>query len=212
MRGVAGLVHDAEDIAAIQRTVVLVQWRLAPLAGLEAPGCAGRNGGVEARDFERRVRRRGADTLLGKEPRGRVAGLHAEGFFEGVAHLAGLENLVVGLPFLAFVVDVAEAREVGLGLVAEEGVVEFLVVNVELAHLRLHALALFLFEGLLLLLLEDRVAHLGDARVGDELGELEWGLLDTALAGEILALEGPVTGNGYDVALCLDLDEQTRVG
>ena len=58
-----------------------------------------------------------------------------------------------GFKLLALIVDLAEAGEVGLGLVLEEGVVQDLVVNVQLAHLGLHAVSLLLLQLLILLLL-----------------------------------------------------------
>lgn len=54
---------------------------------------------------------------------------------------------------LALVVNLPQASQVGLGLVLEEGVVQHLVVDVQLAHLGLHAVPLLLLQLLVLLLL-----------------------------------------------------------
>lgn len=58
-----------------------------------------------------------------------------------------------GFKLFALIVDLAQAGEVGLGLVLEEGVVQHLVVDVQLAHLGLHAVPLLLLQLLVLLLL-----------------------------------------------------------
>lgn len=52
----------------------------------------------------------------------------------------------------ALVVDLPQASQIGLGLVLEEGVVQHLVVNIQLAHLGLHAVPLLLLQLLVLLL------------------------------------------------------------
>ena len=57
-----------------------------------------------------------------------------------------------------------------------------LVINVQLAHLGLHALARFLLQLLRLGLLKVRLPHLADARGLDELGQLERRLLQATLA------------------------------
>jgi hypothetical protein len=44
--------QDAENITAVQRSVILVERRLAPLAGLESPGGSRWQRSVEAGDFE----------------------------------------------------------------------------------------------------------------------------------------------------------------
>lgn len=59
----------------------------------------------------------------------------------------------IGLILLALVVHFSIACELWLGLKSEECFVKLLVVDVELAHLRLDALSLLLFEAGLVLLL-----------------------------------------------------------
>ena len=54
---------------------------------------------------------------------------------------------------LALIVDLSQAGEMGLGLVLEEGIVQHLVVNVQLAYFRLHAIPLLLLQLLVLLFL-----------------------------------------------------------
>ena len=58
-----------------------------------------------------------------------------------------------GFKLFALVVNLAQAGEVGLGLVLEEGVMQHLVVDVQLAHLGLHAVPLLLLQLLVLFLL-----------------------------------------------------------
>lgn len=54
---------------------------------------------------------------------------------------------------LALIVDLPQACEVGLGLVLEEGIMQHLVVDVQLAYFGLHAIPLLLLQFLVLLLL-----------------------------------------------------------
>ena len=58
-----------------------------------------------------------------------------------------------GFKLLALIVDLSQAGEVGLGLVLEEGIVQHLVVNVQLAYFGLHAIPLLLLQLLVLLFL-----------------------------------------------------------
>lgn len=58
-----------------------------------------------------------------------------------------------GFKLFALIVDLSQAGEVGLGLVFEEGIMQHLVVNVQLAHLGLHAVPLLLLQLLVLFLL-----------------------------------------------------------
>ncbi len=58
-----------------------------------------------------------------------------------------------GFKLLALVVDLAQAGEVGFGLVLEESVMQHLVVDVQLAHLGLHTVPLLLLQLLVLFLL-----------------------------------------------------------
>ncbi len=57
-----------------------------------------------------------------------------------------------GFKLFALIVDLPQAGEVGLGLVLEEGVMQHLIVDVQLAHLGLHAVPLLLLQLLVLLL------------------------------------------------------------
>ena len=115
------------------------------------------------------------------------------------------------LVLLALVVDVAVLGEARLGLELEEGVVEDLVVDVDLAHLGLHPLLLLALELLRVLLLEHARADLLDASRRDELGKLEGGLFHPALAHQKLALLAPVLGHGDGIAVRLEVHEQPRV-
>lgn len=115
------------------------------------------------------------------------------------------------LVLLALVVQVPVTRQLGLGLVLEEGVVQHLVVDVYLAHLGADALArlgLALLGGLLL---HHRVADLRDARLRDELGQLEGRLLHAHLACQVLTDVAPVSGHGHAAAVGLQGHQQARV-
>lgn len=58
-----------------------------------------------------------------------------------------------GFKLLALIVDLPQAGEVGLGLVFEEGIMQHLIINIQLAHLGLHAVPLLLLQLLVLLFL-----------------------------------------------------------
>ena len=82
-----------------------------------------------------------------------------------------------GFKLLALVVDLSQACEVGLGLVLEEGVMQHLVVNVQLAYFGLHAIPLFLLQlFVLLLLLQTHIQMEVEARplLLDELAMVTW--------------------------------------
>ena len=63
---------------------------------------------------------------------------------------------------------------------------QFLVIDIDLAHLGSHLLPHLGLHVLGLLLLRERLTHLHDARLLDEFGEVERGLLDTALSLQVL--------------------------
>lgn len=65
-------------------------------------------------------------------------------------------------------VQFSELSHLRLGLEAEKGVVQLLVVDVDLAHLRLNAFASLLLERLSVLLLLDGVALSSDTSIGNE--------------------------------------------
>lgn len=62
-------------------------------------------------------------------------------------------NTYPGFKLLALIVDLPQACEMGLGLMFEEGIVQNLVVNVQLANLGLHAVPLLLLQLLVFLFL-----------------------------------------------------------
>ena len=105
-----------------------------------------------------------------------------------------------------------ETRRVRLCHVLEEGVVQLLVIYVDLSHLRLHALARLRLERHVGLLLFDRVTHGCNTGVGDVRRELERGFLNTTLALQIVALGAPMCGDRDGVAVALEVEEQPWVG
>ena len=66
------------------------------------------------------------------------------------------------------------------------------VVDVHLAHLGRHLVALLGLELLAILLLRVSLSHVTDPGGLDEIGKLERGLLNAALSLQVLALLGPV--------------------
>ena len=62
------------------------------------------------------------------------------------------ENAYPGLKFLALIVNLPQLCKVWLGLMLEEGVMQDLIVDVQFANFRLHAIPLLLLQFLVLLL------------------------------------------------------------
>mmetsp|Transcript_38054 Transcript_38054/g.98767 ORF Transcript_38054/g.98767 Transcript_38054/m.98767 type:complete len:285 (+) Transcript_38054:1125-1979(+) len=88
---------------------------------------------------------------------------------------------------------------------------QHLVVDVHLAHLWLHAIALLLLQLLLVLLLLVRLPHLADACGLNKIRQLEDGLLNAALALQELALLRPVQRDRHRVAAALQEHQEARV-
>ena len=107
---------------------------------------------------------------------------HAKGGAQVIGELAGLLVLHARLKLLALVVEVAHDGHFGLGLPFEEGIVQLLVVDVDATHLGSDAFAHFGFERFRLLLFLQSRAHLHNARLLDEVGQVERRLLNTTLA------------------------------
>mmetsp|Transcript_53306 Transcript_53306/g.88566 ORF Transcript_53306/g.88566 Transcript_53306/m.88566 type:complete len:296 (+) Transcript_53306:532-1419(+) len=206
---------DAKGIA-VERAAEFVDGGLSPLATRVAKAGAGRDGRVEARDAEGGVRRRRAIALHVDQPRRRDKGTrafsrtHAESLTQFFGEVAGSSGLDIDLELLALIVELAVARELGLGLVLEEGVVEDFVVDVDLAHLGLRSLTRLLLHRLTALLVHDRLADLADAGALDKVRKTEGRLLDTTLALEVLSTLAPVTGHGHSVSV--GLEEQEVLG
>ena len=92
----------------------------------------------------------------------------------------------------------------------EKGVMQLLVVDVDLPHLRPDPLPHLGLERLLVLLLLQCLPHFHDAGCLDEFWQIERRLFDAALALEVLPLEAPVTWNGHRVPcrlhVCASID------
>lgn len=102
-------------------------------------------------------------------------------------------------------------REIWLGLVSKEGIVQLLIVHLDLAQFGTKGFAGFRFELLLVFLLFDGVAHVADARVFDEVGQGKLGLFNAAAGGQIPLFRAPVLGNGHGIVVGLEVDEKARV-
>ena len=89
----------------------------------------------------------------------------------------------------------SEASHRRLCLEFEEGIVQLLVVDVNLTHLGLYTFSCLSLERHVGLLLFDCVAHRRDAGVGDGCRELERCFLYSSLALQIVSLRAPVLRN-----------------
>jgi len=98
-----------------------------------------------------------------------------------------------------------------LALELEERIVQLLIVDVHLAHLRLNPLSCLLSQGLALLLRPASVPLLANTSVGDPRWEKVWRLLDTPLSCKVVPLGVPVRRDGYGIPIRLERDEQTRI-
>ena len=106
--------------------------------------------------------------------------------------MSRFEILHSNLILLAFVVDVAMSSCLRLLLVLKEGIVKHLIVNVDFAHLRLHALSHLLLECLSFVSLGCLLPQLADPGLLYEVWQLERNLMNTSLVLEIAAFLSPM--------------------
>mmetsp|Transcript_136776 Transcript_136776/g.381242 ORF Transcript_136776/g.381242 Transcript_136776/m.381242 type:complete len:233 (+) Transcript_136776:1318-2016(+) len=170
------------------------------------------DGRVEARDLEVGIGRWRPVALHVDEPRRRRTLRHAQRFLQRGAQLARPLGHHLGLVLLAFMVQVVVLGEFWLVGKLEEGIVENLVIDIELSHLRMYPVSALLLQRLGFLLLHDGLTDLRNASGLDEVGKLEGRLLHTALAGHVLALAAPVPGHVHGVAVRLEVHEEPRIG
>mmetsp|Transcript_27332 Transcript_27332/g.73910 ORF Transcript_27332/g.73910 Transcript_27332/m.73910 type:complete len:436 (-) Transcript_27332:858-2165(-) len=197
---------------SIDGVALLIHRRLAPATWVVPKLGTWRNGGIQAGDAQVGVGGRRTITLhVDKPGRGGVL-THAQGLSQVFAQDSGLGILHARLKLLALVVHLPDLRQLGLGLVLKEGVMQHLVVNVHLAHLGLHPCALFGLQRLGALLLRVPLTHLPNACSLYEVWQLEGRLLDTPLALQVLAFLGPVTRHRCCVSVGLQVNQHLRVG
>ena len=80
------------------------------------------------------------------------------------------------------------AGHLRFSLIPEEGIVKLLVIDVDFSELWSNSLSHFCLHRLFGFFLLKRLSHFHDSSLFDKLGELEWGLFDTTLSGEIFSL------------------------
>ena len=117
-----------------------------------------------------------------------------------------LEVFHSDLILLTLVVDVTVGRCLWLLLVLEESVVEHLIVNVNLTHFWLHALAHLLLQRLRLIRLRRLLAQLADPSLLDKVRQLEWNLVNAALVLKISSLLCPVARHRHRVSNLLAVE------
>ena len=101
---------------------------------------------------------------------------------------------------LTFIVYVAMSRRFWLLLVLKERVMEHLVINVDFTHFGLHSLSHFLLQCFGLVCLRCLLPQLTDARLFNEIRQLEWYLVNTALILQISALLGPMARDRHRIS------------
>mmetsp|Transcript_26278 Transcript_26278/g.63300 ORF Transcript_26278/g.63300 Transcript_26278/m.63300 type:complete len:294 (-) Transcript_26278:268-1149(-) len=197
---------------SVQRVPKLIDRRLTPPSGMVAVLRPERNGRIQSRDLQGWVRGRRPVALHIVQPRRGVVVSHAQRQAQGLRQLAGLLRAHLHLVLLALVVHLpVPGHALRLGLILEEGVVEDLMIDVKLAHLRSHFVPGLAPEPLGGLLLHDRLADLGDPRGLDVLRELERGLLDPTLPRHVPPLVRPVPRHSHGVPVRFQKDQMARV-
>ena len=102
------------------------------------------------------------------------------------------EVLHPNLVLFALVVDVAMRSRLRFLLILEEGIVQDLIVNINLAHLRLHSLPHLLLQRLGFVGLCRLLTQLADASLLNEVWKLEGDLVDASLVLQVATLLGPM--------------------
>ena len=108
-----------------------------------------------------------------------------------------LEVLHPNLILFTLVVNITVRRHLWFGLVFEESIMQYLIVNIDFAHLGLHALSHFLLQSLCLVSLCSLLPQFRDASLLDELWQLEGNLVDASLVLQIAPLLCPVAWNRH---------------
>ena len=107
--------------------------------------------------------------------------------------MSRLEILHSNLILFAFIVYITMGSSLRLLLVLKEGIMKHLIVNVDFAHLRLHALSHLLLECLSFVSLGCLLPQLANPCLLYEVWQLEWNLMNASLVLEIAAFLGPVS-------------------
>ena len=155
-------------------------------------GCLGWHRHVDARDFEVRIRWRWTISLHVVQPWRWHVLLNAKGSPQGWAEMAWLEILHPNLIFFTLKIYIAMGCLLGLFLIFEESIVKHLVIDVDLAHLRLHTLPHFLLQSLCVIGCACLLSQLANARLLDKVWQFKWYLMYAPLILEIPPLLGPM--------------------
>ena len=173
--------------------------------------CLRRHGHVDARDLEIGVGRWWTVPLHVVEPRGWHVLLDAQCCSQRWAQVARLEVFHTDFVLLALEVYVTMRSLLGFLLVLEESIVQDLVVNLDLAHLRLHAFSHLLLQCLGIVCLARLLPKLADARLLNEVWQLEGYLVDATLVLQIAALLRPVSWDRHRVPDLLAFEQEEWV-
>jgi hypothetical protein len=96
-------------------------------------------------------------------------------------------------------------------LVLKKRVVEYLVVNINLAHLWLHSLPHFLFQSLGFVCLRCFLSQLTDAGLLNEVWQLERDFMDAAFVLQIAPLLSPVSRHWHRIPNLFALQQEDWV-
>ena len=106
--------------------------------------------------------------------------------------MAWLKILHSDLVLFTFVVYITVLGHLWLALIFEESIVQYLIVNVDFAHLWLHTLAHFLLQSLRFISFSRLLPQLRNASLLDEVRQLEWNFVDASLVLQVAAFLSPV--------------------
>ena len=85
----------------------------------------------------------------------------------------------------------------------EESVMQLLIIDVDLSHLRAHTFTHFGLQCFLILFLLQCLPHLHNASGLDKIWQIKWRLFYTTFPLQVLTFKAPVTWYRYCVPCCL---------
>mmetsp|Transcript_58540 Transcript_58540/g.155852 ORF Transcript_58540/g.155852 Transcript_58540/m.155852 type:complete len:211 (+) Transcript_58540:1191-1823(+) len=169
-----------------------------------------RNRGIQPWDLQIWICRWRTVTLHVDEP-GRRTVCHAKRFLESRAELAWSLCHHLGLVLFPLMVQICVPGQARFPRELEERVVQNLIVDVQLAHLWMHLLAVLLLQRCLLLLLHDGLADLGDPSRLDEVGQFERRFFDASFPSHVFPLAHPVPRHRACVSVSFQVHQEPWV-
>jgi len=130
---------------------------------------------------------------------------HSQLWRESAGFVASHADLVL----LPLKVQVTVMSQLGLLLILKEGIMQNLIINVDLTHLRLHSLSHLLLKSLVFVV--GLLSDLGDTCLFDKVRELKGRFMHTSLILEVSSLLAPMSGHGYGIPNHLHVQEKLGI-